>query len=943
MYITYLLAFTAQAQVKTLVTQSKNINVHQQTLTIAVNKTTYPYQFVDDHGNVAGLMVDLWKLWAKKQQVKIEFIPLTWAQTLAQVKSGQVDIHAGLAITEQRKKDLAFTSMFFPLNNYFYVQQSLGNITKIEQLAPYTIGVVENSSHIAILKDKYPQLQVKTFPTRIAKYKAALNGDILVFAGIDKLSKTIKNHQAISQLFPLSKRLLFNQWQYAAAVKKNNPKLLKFIEQGFNKITLDEQSAIERKWLGIDKQNDSLLLAFSSQVPPYMTLSPAGKPQGLFVDLWRLWSKYTGQKIDFISEDLAASIDLVKQQSVDVMIAYPESKQVKTGLKKAWHIYQAKSKVYVSNQLPGIRGLSDLNGYTLGLFVTSPYKNQLKKQYPKIKMQYFSDLDSLLNAVEVGDIDAMVSSTDMMDLKLIQTNLQSSFYRLKEPIFTSELYSLVSANNERLAEIIREGFANIPVDALIALEKRWLPNRNSYYFVHRKKMLILSKAEKAWLQQGKTIKVGVVESWRPMEFINNSGELAGINIDIFKLIAKRAELKFKFVVYKNWKKLSQALQEKKIAMSASISPTPEREKYLSFTKPYWQLPWVIIHKKKLGNFSQLKDFHGKKIAIVKGYQIIEDITAKHPQIPLTLVDTAQEGLLALQQGKVDGVLEPLVTASELLKQESLVVLKASIIDDLALDSSHIGVRKDWPQLKSIIDKGILSIQKTEKQHIYEKWFHINISTGFDKNIVMRIALQVGILIFIVIVVIVIWNRRLYQEVNRRKILEEKMKHMATHDELTGLANRALLKEQLANLIALHQRQKLQLAVLFIDLDGFKTVNDTYGHDVGDELLIQLAERLKGSIRTSDMLVRFGGDEFVLVLTGLNVGKEAAFIADKVLQLLKTPFKLSATTTCIGCSIGIALYPDDGATDTELLKVADTLMYRVKAQGKNNYIFNRDIS
>ncbi len=888
-------------------------------------------------------MIDLWKLWAKKQQVKIEFVPLAWSQTLSQVKSGKIDIHAGLAITEARKKSFAFTSMFFTINSYIYIQQSLANITKIEQLAPYAIGVVANTSHIAGLKKKYPQLELKLYPSRTALYQAALKGDILAFVGIDKLSKIIKNNQAVSQLFPLSKRLLLNKRKYAAAVSKGRLELLKFIEQGFNKITLDEQSKIERKWLGVDKQDDSLLLAFSAQVPPYMTLSPTGKPQGLFVDLWRLWSKYTGRKIDFIAEDLAASAQLVKQKSADVMIAYPESKQVNTGLKKAWHIYQAKSNVYVNSKLPNIRQLSDLNGHTLGLFFTSPYKKQLEKQYPNIKKQYFYEIDNLLRAAEVGEVDAMISATDLMNLRLIQTNLQGAFYQLKEPVFTTELYSLVAVDNKPLAELVREGFANIPADDLIALEKKWLPNRDSYYFVHRKEMLVLSPQEKAWLKQDKKIKVGVVKNWRPMEFIDNNGELAGINIDIFKLIAKRADLNFNFVVYDSWAKLSKALKDKKIAVSGSISPTLEREKYLNFTKAYWQLPWAIIHNKKLDSFSQLKDFYGKKLATVKDYEVIDDIRSKYPQISLILVDTAQDGFLALQQGKVDGVLEPLITASELLKQEDSVVFKTSVVDDLAVGSSHIAVRKDWPELRSILDKGLISIQKSEKQHIYEKWFNININTGFNKNVVLRVALQIGIIILIVIVVIVIWNRRLYQEVNRRKVLEEKMKHMATHDELTGLANRALLKEQLANLIGLHQRQNLQLAVLFIDLDGFKSINDTYGHDVGDELLIQLAQRLKDNIRTSDTLVRFGGDEFVLLLTGLNFGQEAAFIAEKILQLLKTPFKLSATTTCIGCSIGIALYPDDGTTDSELLKVADTLMYKVKAQGKNNYIFNRDIT
>jgi len=163
--------------------------------------------------------------------------------------------------------------------------------------------------------------------------------------------------------------------------------------------------------------------------------------------------------------------------------------------------------------------------------------------------------------------------------------------------------------------------------------------------------------------------------------------------------------------------------------------------------------------------------------------------------------------------------------------------------------------------------------------------------------------------------------------------------MATHDELTGLANRVLLKDRLSTAILFHQRQSLKMAVLFIDLDGFKNINDTHGHDVGDELLQQVAIRLQGCVRSSDTVVRFGGDEFVLLLTGLHSPNEAAYVADKVLRLMQKEFELSKTKAFIGCSIGIAMYPDDGDNDTDLLKIADTMMYKVKAAGKNHYIFN----
>ena len=129
-----------------------------------------------------------------------------------------------------------------------------------------------------------------------------------------------------------------------------------------------------------------------------------------------------------------------------------------------------------------------------------------------------------------------------------------------------------------------------------------------------------------------------------------------------------------------------------------------------------------------------------------------------------------------------------------------------------------------------------------------------------------------------------------------------------------------------------------MAVLFIDLDGFKLINDTYGHNVGDELLVILAKRLQECIRMSDTVARFGGDEFIILLTGLNSKDEAALVAQKVLSQVQTPIQLSACTADVGASIGIAMYPEDAGSEIELLKIADSLMYQVKYSGKNSYSF-----
>ena len=189
------------------------------------------------------------------------------------------------------------------------------------------------------------------------------------------------------------------------------------------------------------------------------------------------------------------------------------------------------------------------------------------------------------------------------------------------------------------------------------------------------------------------------------------------------------------------------------------------------------------------------------------------------------------------------------------------------MESVSLDQSHFALSQNTPTLKAIIDKGLATLTDREKQTVYDNWFSLAINTGLDKNVVLQVGAQIGVVILLVLIVIVMWNRRLQIEIKHREQLEKIMKHMATHDELTGLANRVLLKDRLSTAIAFHQRQSLQMAVLFMDLDGFKTINDTYGHDVGDELLQEVALRLQACVRESDTVVRFGGDEFVLLLTG----------------------------------------------------------------------------
>lgn len=174
-----------------------------------------------------------------------------------------------------------------------------------------------------------------------------------------------------------------------------------------------------------------------------------------------------------------------------------------------------------------------------------------------------------------------------------------------------------------------------------------------------------------------------------------------------------------------------------------------------------------------------------------------------------------------------------------------------------------------------------------------------------------------------------------RDITERKQTEKQMHHLAHHDILTGLPNRAMFTDRIHQAIAAAKRGNTHLAVIFLDLDKFKPVNDDFGHDVGDLLLKEVAKRLQNCIRESDTVSRTGGDEFLILLPVIETEQNAMNVAEKILQANLQPFELAGHSIHISSSIGVALYPEHGIDETTLAKNADIAMYHAKNSGRSN--------
>ncbi len=234
---------------------------------------------------------------------------------------------------------------------------------------------------------------------------------------------------------------------------------------------------------------------------------------------------------------------------------------------------------------------------------------------------------------------------------------------------------------------------------------------------------------------------------------------------------------------------------------------------------------------------------------------------------------------------------------------------------------------------------------------FEIYYDITAKKENLDRLLRRSSALIFALAFGLITVIIVTLTKAARSIAERERAEERIRYLAHHDALTDLPNRFLFKEHLSRALVSAQRNGNIFAVLFVDLDDFKQVNDAYGHDVGDLLLQEAAARFGRTLRKSDVLARqgengtstsiarFGGDEFIVLLSDIDGARDAATAADRLLETLSDPFVLDGHRVCVGVSIGISLYPQDGEDFETLIKNADAAMYRAKSQGTKHYRFH----
>ena len=440
-----------------------------------------------------------------------------------------------------------------------------------------------------------------------------------------------------------------------------------------------------------------------------------------------------------------------------------------------------------------------------------------------------------------------------------------------------------------------------------------------------KSSFVLSQEEKAWIASHPEIKVAIHHGWAPIEFISEGGEFRGISANYLNRLEKILRLKFVKI------DLTEAPSIEHADMLSAVPSVGmlKNSRFIPLNKPYLTIPMVIFTRADNDDVHGLSDLIHKKIAVFKTGAITQTLSQQHPEINLYKVDIAEEALSALVSKKVDAYVGNKVVISYAAYSAGLKAVK--IAGETPYSATlTMAVRDDWPLLTSILQKGLAQISAEERDSILDNWSESHAQLA-NKWLIFAI----GAFLVSIIAALGFRGWKLNAESTRRnKVSQDLIWQQANFDSLTQLPNRQMFHDRLAQEIKQSDRAGLPMAILFLDLDHFKQVNDSFGHVMGDMLLIEASKRLSQCVRSADTVARLGGDEFTIILSALHDVSSIERVTQDILQKMAEPFKLNHEMAYISTSIGITLYPED-ATDIEtLLKNADQAMYAAKSLGRN---------
>jgi len=693
------------------------------------------------------------------------------------------------------------------------------------------------------------------------------------------------------------------------------------------------------------KDNPIIKVSNEINFPPF-DFSIGGEPYGFSIDLLNLLSKKIGLKFEYVNGNWVELYNDFKDKKIDLLHTLSKTSQRENDgfFSEPYLWYQTHFIIRKDN--PDIQNIEDLNGKILVVGKYWASEEYISKNYPKIKLLVVDSFEDMLEAVSKGEAYALIGENlifKYLTKKRGFTNLKLSlpFDEFNSLERTSYRF-LVSKDKPILNQLLNKGLKSLTFKELNELEEKWFGKENDIKEFDNSSIK-LNEEEVVYLSKKRLIKMCVDPNWMPLERINENGLHEGISADLIKTMSHKLNLNIELVKTSSWKQSLDFIKNKECDILSLAMKTKEREEYLDFTTPYFSSPFVIATLDKELFVENIEHILDKKIALVKDYAFTEFLKKKYPNTKFVEVNNVKEGLTLLSEKKVFAFIDTLISIGYTIKENSFYNIKVAGKLDEKWELS-IATRNDESILNKIFEKAVNSLSDNDKQIAYNKWFSIKFEQSVDYSMLWKILIPIFLLIFIS----TYWNRKLYSEKEKTKkaldslkklqdILEIKnfeLQRISNTDKLTTLYNRHKLDEVLKYELSRFNRTNISFGLIILDIDFFKDINDTFGHNIGDEVLVEISSLLKKNVRSSDILGRWGGEEFLIIAPD-SKEKDLLLFAEKLRKEIENyNFGIVGKKTC---SFGVTISKNND-TETSIVNRADKALYIVKNSGRNKVQF-----
>lgn len=430
--------------------------------------------------------------------------------------------------------------------------------------------------------------------------------------------------------------------------------------------------------------------------------------------------------------------------------------------------------------------------------------------------------------------------------------------------------------------------------------------------------LDLSSDEKLYLEKLGTVSVCVDPDWEPFEMMDEKGHYTGIGADLLHLVAQRVGLNVTVLQTKDWDESVAFSKAGRCQVISFLNQSPYRDTWLLFTQPHFSDPNVFITREEHPFIGDPRDLRNESMVFPTGTAMEEFIRKEYPHFNIMTTSSEMDAFKMVSNKQADIAMRSLVVAAYTIKKEGMFNLKIAGQLPNYTNQLRIGVIKTEPILRDILDKGVATITPEDRNAIVNKYVSIKAQSVYDYRLIIKVIFG-----FMFISLLLLWR---YYELKK---YNQKLLYLSETDLLTQIYNRTKIDQELHKGVATAKRTHEPFSILLIDVDFFKVVNDTFGHPVGDQILIEIVQLIKESIRRDDILGRWGGEEF-LILCPKTTQDEAFKVAERIQNKIKNA--IFSTQQSHSVSIGIATLRLDDTPHTLILH-ADTALYQAKKDGR----------